>query len=85
MVAEFVLGHRRWRRLGWGRGWGSGRRQRKWTERIVGRGGCGLTVGGSWLLLEEVEAMEAVNADCARLALVAGPGGGRVMLVVAVG
>ena len=36
--------------------------------------------------MEEVEAMEAANAaDCARLALVAGPGGGRVMLVVAVG
>ena len=38
VVEEFVLGHRMWRRRGWGRGWGSGCRQRKWTERIVGAG-----------------------------------------------
>ena len=36
--------------------------------------------------MAEVEAMEAANAaNCARPALVAGQGGGRVMLVAAVG
>ena len=48
--------------------------------------GFGLAVGGSGLWLAEVEVMEAANmANSARPARVAGPGGGQVVLLVAVG